>query len=189
MTTFPRHLLAALATISLLPAVGQAATLTVHCGMAHYVRNGGTELASTTIAVRNSDPTYAATITSLAIRDGQGRVLLEFGPATAPLPLNTDLPLTYPGGRDITQVPPGGSVYLRSNHIWGHNGLPSGDAGNEVGQLMTATLVISKEGPRSHITVSTTPRIRERVFNPVSGTYREGETHSSGNTVCDVFPG
>ena len=135
------------------------------------------------------DPVHAATIAGLAIRDGEGRVLAQFGPGTSPLPLNTDFPSTYPGGRDITQVPPGGSVYLRSNHIWGNNGLPSGDAGNEVGQLMTATLAISKEGPRSHLAVSTTPRIRERVFNPTAGTFREGETRSSSHTTCDVFPG
>lgn len=168
-----------------LPLAGHAATVVAQCGLTHFVRNGGTEMASTAITVRNADPVYTATIARLTIRDGLGNVVHDSGTST-PLPLNTDFPNTFPGGRDITQIPPGGSAYLRSNHIWGNNGLPSGAAGNEVGQSLSATLVITKDGPRNHLAVAVTPRIRERVLDPVTSSYRETTTRSSGNSLCDL---
>lgn len=159
------------------------------CGFTHYVRNGGSELVSTTLTVRNADMVNTATIERLTIRNGQGAVVFDAGPAAGqPLPLNTDFPATSPGGLNVTQVAPGGSVYLRSNHIWGNDGLPPlGAAGNEVGQSLSATVLVSKAGRRDLVSVSTTPRMRARRLDG-GGSYREFETLASGNTTCQVLP-
>lgn len=91
-----------------LPLAGHAATVVAHCGMTHFVRNGGTEMASTAIAVRNADPVY------------------------------------------------------------------------------TATVVVTKDGSRNHLSVGATPRIRERVFDAVTSAFRETTTRSSSNSACDL---
>lgn len=178
-----------LGALLMAPVLASAATQTFRCGMTHFVRSGGTELASTTLSIRNADPGYTATVLQLTIRDGGGQIVHDSGPATAtPLPLNTDFPNTYPGGRDIGQVPPGGGVYLRSNHIWGNNGLPSGAAGNETGQQLSASIVLSKDGMKSALSVHATPRIRSRVPGPTPGSFVETDTRASGNTVCEASP-
>jgi hypothetical protein len=192
MTSTPRHLtwsLAAAVAASLLPAMAHAATDVYQCGMTHFVRNAGTEMVSTTLSVRNADSVYAATVLQLTIRDGEGNVVHESGPATAtPLPLNTDFPTTFPGGKNITVVPPGGMVYLRSNHIFGNNGLPGGAAGNELGQSLSASVTVAKEGRKGALFVSMTPRIRTRSPGPTAGSFVETTTLATGNTTCEPTP-
>lgn len=163
------------------------ATQLFHCGMTHFVRNAGTEIASTTITVRNADSFNSATIERLTVRDGQGRVLLDAGPAAGiALPLNTDFPFTA-AGTDITQVPPGGTVYLRSNHIWGNDGLPPlNAAGNEVGQSLSATVQVAKPGRRNLVFVQATPRIRSRRLD--NGVARETDTLASASVPCVALP-
>lgn len=183
------HVLASLTALALAPILASAATQTFQCGMNHYIRAGGSEIVTGTITVRNTDLTHTATIQRLTIRDGNGNVLHDSGPLTPlPLPLNTDFPNTAPLGKDITHVPPGGAVYLRSNHLWGNNGLPSGAAGNEAGQLMSASVVVTKEGQKSALAVHATQRLRTRAAGSTPGSFIETDTRASSTLACDAQP-
>lgn len=174
--------------LGLAAGLSYAATQSFECGLNHYVRSGGAELVTGTISVRNSDHIYPATILRLTVRDGDGNLAHESGPGTTtPLPLNTDFPVAHPGGKDITRVPPGGAVYLRSNHIWGNSGLPSGAAGNEIGQLMSATIVVDKEGPKKALSVNATQRMRTRTSS-AGGSFVEADTRATSTVACEPLP-
>jgi hypothetical protein len=189
MTFTHRLLLVPLVASLAAPALAQASTEKFQCGMTHFIRSGGTEMVSSSISVRNADPMYPATIVQLTIRNGEGTVVHESGPAAGtPLPLNTDFPISFPGGKDITVVPPGGVVYLRSNHVWGNNGLPTGAAGNEAGQSLSATVAVAKDGRRSNLFVTVSPRIRTRAAGSTPGSFVETDTRAIGHTVCEPTP-
>jgi hypothetical protein len=189
MTLNHRLLALPLAAVLAMPALAQAGIEKFQCGMTHFIRSGGTEMASSSISVRNADPMHPATIVQLTIRNGEGTVVHESGPATGiPLPLNTDFPASFPAGKDVTVVPPGGVMYLRSNHIWGNNGLPSGAAGNEAGQSLSATVMVAKEGRRSTLFVTVSPRIRTRAAGATPGSFVEADTRAIGHTVCEPTP-
>jgi hypothetical protein len=178
-----------LMALGAIPLAATAVTQVFHCGMNHYVRSGGTELVSSSIGVRNADLTHPATILRLTIRDGEGNVIHDSGPATAnPLPLNTDFASTYPSGKNITIVPPGGAVYLRSNHLWGNNGLPTGAPGNETGQMLNATLVVTKEGFRNALSVNSSQRMRSRTAGTTPGSFVETDTRATSSQACESFP-
>lgn len=185
----PRPVRQPLVVLGLLlaPLVASAVTLNFECGATHYLRLAGTEIVSSTFSVRNADPANPATILRLTLRDGLGQVVHDSGPAVGTaLPLNTDFPQTFPAGRDVTQVPPGGGVYLRTNHLFGNGSLPAAAGGNEAGQLMSATLVVAKEGNRQLLSVHTTQRMRVRATTAIGAT--EAETRASGTEACQAQP-
>src|SRR3989442_11197179 len=126
-----RALFAAL-TMSLLfatPAAAAAKSGRIVCGAVHTPRYSGTELRDTTIGFRNANPDSSVTISRLTIRNSFGDVVHDSGPATpVPHPVNAD----YPGGLDVTTVPPLASFYLTTTHIWGLFPVPVGPASGGV---------------------------------------------------------
>jgi hypothetical protein len=151
---------ASLATLALSAGATLASTQTFSCGMNHYVRNGGAE-----------------------IRDLDGNAVYDAGPAIGiPYPLSQDFPNAYPGGKDITVVPPLGAMYLRTNQIWGNFGLPPDIGGPEKGQVLTVWIVVSKQGPRNALAVGASQRIRSRIAS--SGA--ETDTRDTSATECQV---
>jgi hypothetical protein len=172
-------------SLALAPAAVLAApkTQTLSCNVAHFVRAGGTEMRSASIAVRNNDLSNPATIERITIRNVFGAVVHDSGPAAGVLiPLNTDFAVPL----DITTVPSGASYYLRTNHIWGNNSLPAADGGNEAGQAMTAVVQVSKEGKEDLLVVRTRPRSRERIITPAGAS--EGAERSSDSGACTKLP-
>lgn len=179
----PGLTLASLAVLALGATSSLAATMTYTCGMNHYVRSGGTEMVTSAFTIRNRDTVYPATVMRLTIRDLDGNVVYDAGPLTStPLPLNQDFPVAYPGGKDITVVPPLGAIYLRTNQIWGNFNLPSEVGGGEKGQMLTGWIVVSKEGPRSALLVTALQRARAR--NATTGL--EGDTRDSNGGECQL---
>lgn len=184
MTPIWQRLAAAPLTALLLggPTAALAATQTFHCALSHYVRSNGTEMVSGSLAVRNADGVHPATILRLTIRDSDGVVLHDSGPALGTaLPLNTDFPVSAPTGKDITRVPSSGSVYLRTGHLWGNNPLP---AGNEVGQQLAATLVVAKDGNKGALTATSTQRMRTRAAGGTPGSFVELDTRATNTLPC-----
>lgn len=174
---------AALAALALVPAIAAASPQSFHCGLSHYLRSGGTEIVGGVLAVRNADAANPAAILRLTIRDSDGNVVHDSGPQTGiPLPLNTDFPAAFPAGKDISRVAPGGSAYLRTGHLWGTGSLP---AGNEVGQALSATVVVAKEGPKGAINVSSTQRIRTRAAGSTPGSFVEVDTRAQSTLPCE----
>lgn len=154
---------------------------TARCAVSHFVRVGGTEIRSTSISLRNFDPTHAATIERITIYDFFGRKVHE---SVAPAhPINTDIP----GGVDITVVPPNANYYLRTNHIWGNNSIPDlGDGfdGNARGFNMTAVVEFSKPGNPKLFAVGTNTRARDRFANPPPGPVFEGAERAFSTGAC-----
>jgi len=162
-----------------LAAQAEIKTETFTCNAVHYVRKNVAELRSTSILIRNADLVNSATIERLTIRNVFGNVVHDSGPAAGvPIPLNTD----FSPDLDITVVPPGASYYLRTNNIWGNNGLPVSAGNNQAGQFMSVTVQVSKKGKKSLIYVSTRPRARERLVTQTGVT--EGIEHSSDHVPC-----
>jgi hypothetical protein len=151
------------------------------CTISHFVRNAGTNLRSAVLVFNNGDLENSVTIDRLTIRTFFGTVVHDSGPAVGILhPTNTDFPVAAPNGVDITVVPPGGNFYLRTNHIWGNSGLPTG---NEQGQSMSAVVEFSKEGNPDLFVVEAFLRGRQRLQD-ASGTSIEGNELSVDGSHC-----
>lgn len=169
------------AALVLAPAPAFAWTYATRCDIAHHVRAGGTELRSASISVSNGDPTREATIERLTIRDAFGEVVHDSGPSIGVAhPLNFDF--TPP--LDVTVVPPGAHFYLRTTAIWGLNPIPVAN-GNERGQAMSVTVVLSTDANPLLVRAHVRPRSRERIQN-ADGSFREGRETSGGDGFC--FP-
>lgn len=169
---------AALAFISLaaVPSYSLAGAQAVNCPGTHFVRDGGNEMRSTVISFRNMDLENAATIERLTVRNAFGEIVHDSGPATvAPHPFNN----SFPGGLDITVVPPGGNYFLATSDIWGLNSVP-GSGGNSQGFTMSITVESSKEGKADLLRVGTRLRSRTRLLTPLS----EGAERSSNTGTC-----
>ena len=167
---------AALAFVSLaaVPSYSLAGVQAVSCPGTHFVRDGGREMRSTVIGLRNTDLENPATIERLTIRNAFGQIVHDSGPATVtPHPIN----FSFPDGLDITVVPPGASYFLATSNIWGLNSIPGGDA---QGFTMSITVESSKEGKPDLLKVGTRLRSRERFDAPL----REGAERSSNTGTC-----
>ncbi len=176
---------ASLVALALSAGSALAATQTFSCGMNHYVRNGGAEMITSAFTVRNHDAVNPATLMRVTIRDIDGNVVYDAGPATGiPFPRSEDFPNAYPvpPGKDITTVPPLGATYLRTNQIWGNNGLPPDVGGPEKGQVLTVWIVVSKDGPRNALAVGASQRIRTR--NSITGA--ETDTRDTTGAECQA---
>lgn len=181
-----RALFAAL-TMSLLftaSAAAAAKQVRIVCGAVHTPRFGGTELLDTSIGVRNSNPAASVTITRLTIRNSFGRVVHDSGPAAFfPHPANTD----YPGGLDITTVPPLASYYLTTTHIFGFGDVP-GEETARGGNFMSSVVEFATEGDPSLVHVGASLRARERIETfPGSGAFFHGAEKSRNPFRCDAI--
>lgn len=173
-----------LATLLLAPtAVLAVKKQTFVCGSVHQVRQGGLELTSTALGLRNADLTNPMTVERITIRNVFGAVVHDSGPAAGvPHPLNTDFVTPL----DITVVPPGASYYLRTPHIWGNFSLPPISGGNEGGQSMTATIEVSKKGKKNLAFIGANARARERLTSP-TGVVTEGAERSRTGLTCEAL--
>jgi hypothetical protein len=152
-------------SLALLPAYSFAGGGTLVCSAVHFVRaEGGTELRTTVISLRNLDLVNSTTVERITIRNAYGDVVHDSGPATGqPHPSNTDF--TPP--LDITLVPAGANYYLATNHIWGINDIPPQTGQTPVeaaqgGQNMSATVQFSKEGKPALFVIGGSTRSRDR---------------------------
>lgn len=151
----------AAAALAIAPVASYAGTQTVTCPAGHNLRAGGTEIRASGIGFQNADPVNPATIQRITIRNFFGDVVHDSGPAIGVLhPLNRD----FPGGWDITVVPPGAAYYLSTNHIWGPADLPGDFRG---GFNMSITVQWSKEGKPDLFKVDAVQRVRERLSSPM----------------------
>lgn len=156
-------IVASLAALALSAGAALAGTQTFSCGGNHYLRNGGAEIITSAFAIRNHDPKFPATLMRLTIRNIDGNVIYDAGPAIGvPYPLSFDFPVAYPNGKDITVVPPLGATALRTNQIWGNSPVPNSAGGPEMGQLITLWIVVSKEGSPDALAVGASQRVRSR---------------------------
>ena len=180
-----RALFAAL-TMSLLfatPAAAAAKSGRIVCGAVHTPRYFGREMLDTTIGFRNANPDSSVTISRLTIRNSFGDVVHDSGPATlVPHPVNAD----YPGGLDVTTVPPLASFYLTTTHIWGLFPVPVGSASG--GFFMSAVVEFTTDGDPQLVVVGASLRGRERIETfPGSGAFFQGEERSRSNFRCDAL--
>lgn len=185
MNNYTRAFVISVAGILLAPGLALAGSKnqTFLCGAAHHLRVGGTEIRSTAINFRNIDLENPAVIERITIRNTHGAIVHDSGPAAGvPHPLNTD----YAAPLDITVVPPGGSYYLRTGHIWGNNALPITAGSGEAGQSMSAVVEVSKEGKKKLFSVGTRARARDRVVSP-TGVASEGAERSSNSGDCELI--
>lgn len=155
-------------SLALLPAYSFAGGGMIVCSATHFVRaEGGTELRTTKISLRNLDLVYPTTVERITIRNAYGDVVHDSGPATGQAhPLNAD----FTPALDITVVPAGANYYLATNHIWGSNDIPpqSGQTPLEAaqgGQNMSATVQFLKEGNAALFVIGGSTRSRDR-FTP-----------------------
>lgn len=155
-------------SLALLPAYSFAGGGVFVCSATHFVRaEGGTELRTTKISLRNLDLVNPTTVARITILNAYGDVVHDSGPATTQAhPLNTD----FTPALDITVVPPGANYHLSTNHIWGSNDIPpqSGQTPLEAaqgGQTMSAIVQFSKEGKSALFVIGGTVRSRDR-FDP-----------------------
>lgn len=180
-----RLVFALLAALALSAGAAQAATQTFACGMYHFVRNQNTEMITSAFTVRNHDAKFPATLMRVTIRNIDGQIVHDSGPAIGiPHPLSFEFPNAHPNGRDTALVPPLGTTYLRTNQIWGNAPLPSEVGGAEMGQLMTAWIVVSKAGPPHALAVTASQRVRTLSATPTGG--RETDTRDSTATECQI---
>lgn len=176
---------AALAFLSLaaVPSYALAGVQAVSCPGTHFVRVGGTEMRSTVIGLRNTDLENAATIERLTIRNAFGQIVHDSGPATStPHPFNN----AFPGGLNITVVPPGATYFLATSDIWGLNGIP-GSGGNSQGFTLSITVESSKDGKADLLRVGTRLRSRERI-ETAAGVFEGAERSSNTGTCAEVKP-
>ena len=179
----PRHVTLLFATGLLLVTTAVSAApkikpTTYFCAIHHYVRDGGAELRTAGISIRNSDLANAAVIERVTVRNVFGDVVHDSGPAAGTAhPLNTD----FASPLDITTVPPGANYYLSTRHLWGLDGLPVTAGGNQAGFLLSAILVIAKADPSVPVFVGRRDTVRERLptIPPV-----EGAERSSNAAAC-----
>jgi len=163
-----------LSSCVLLPAYSFAAGGTAVCGAVHFIRAAGTESRSTVISLRNLDLVNQTRVERITIRNAFGEVVHDSGPAThQPHPLNTD----FAGGLNITDVPPGASYYLATNHVWPGGEIPPRDGVPlaETGQNLAVTVEFSKEGNPALFRVTAVSRTRERES---PGAERSRDGHS-----------
>src|SRR3989442_15049575 len=155
-----RALFAAL-TMSLLfatPAAAAAKSGRIVCGAVHTPRYSGTEMLDTTIGFRNANPDSSVTISHLTIRNSFEDVVHDSAPATPlPHPVNAD----YPGGLDVTTVPPLASFYLTTTHIWGLFPVPVGPASG--GVFLSAGVGFTPVGGPPLVCCGVPPRGRGRI--------------------------
>lgn len=169
----------AFAALAAVPLSAFARNEALTCAGVHFVRAGGTEMRSTVVGFRNADLENAATIQRLTIRNFFGQVVHDSGPATGtPLPLNG----AFPGGFDVTVVPPGASYFLATSDIWGLNPIP-GTGGNNQGFNLAITVEFSKAGKGELLMVGTRPRSRERFVSP-EGVASEGRELATNTGNC-----
>jgi len=172
--------IAALAFLGLaaIPSLCLAGGSAVACPGAHFVRVGGTEMRSAVISFRNMDLENAATIERITVRNVSGQVVHDSGPATGtPHPPNN----SFPGGLDITVVPPGGGYFLATSDIWGFDSIP-GVGGNSQGFILSIAVESSKEGRPDLLKVGTRLRSRDRFVTPTG--FAEGAERSSNTGTC-----
>jgi hypothetical protein len=176
---------ASFVALELSAGVTQAATQTFSCGMYHFVRNQNTEMITSAVVIRNLDAMFPATVMQITLRDIDGKIVHDSGPAVGiPHPRSFDFPNAHPNGRDMTAVPPLGTSFLRSSQIWGTGPLPLEVGGPEMGQLLTAWIVVSKQGPRNALAVTASERVRSLAATP--GGLRETDTRDNRATECQA---
>ncbi len=127
-----------LSGLLLVPTAAWAGTKKVACIAPHYLATPG-HIRWTALVFSNSDLVNPATIERITVRNINGVVLSDTGPASPDL---LDHPLG-PGGTDITVVPPGGARTATTVTLFGSNNLPGG---RETGIPMTVVVEWSKEG-------------------------------------------
>lgn len=167
------------AALALAPLAAFAKTEAVTCSASHFVSAGGAEMQSTVIGFRNADLENPATIERLTIRNAHGTIIHDSGPATGtPHPVNN----AFPGGLNITTVPPGATYFLITRDIWGLFDVP-GSAGPSQGFSMSVTIEWSKAGKAELLSVGTRTRGRERLVSP-DGFVSERMEHTSTVRPC-----
>lgn len=165
--------------LALLPLSSLARNEALTCSASHFVAAGGAEMRSTVVGFRNADLANPATIERLTIRNAHGQIVHDSGPATGtPHPLS----LSFPGGLDITTVPPGATYFITTRDLWGLFEVP-GSAGPSQGFSMSVTVEYSKPGKAELLSVSTRVRGRERLTSP-EGLVSERMEHSSTPGTC-----
>jgi hypothetical protein len=174
-----KHIVAvAFASLAVLPLSSYARVTTTHCPFSHFQRLGGTEIRTSTLGFRNIDLANAATIERITIRNAFGQIVHESGPATGiPHPLSGAF-----GGLDITVIPPGATLFLLSNDLWGLENVP-GTAGPAQGFSMSVRVQVRKEGKADLLVVGSRQRSRDRIIGP-TGIPSEGAERSTNIVHC-----
>jgi hypothetical protein len=171
-----------LSTICLFPAYSFAGNAAVACPAGHAFLAGNAEFRTTGISFRNLDLVNTTTIERITIRNVFGQIVHDSGPAIGVQhPLNTDFPVEYPTGLDITVVPPGAAYYLMTNQIWGVASVPG--SSNSQGFTLTVTVEYSKDGKTDLLLVGSRVRSRDVVVNP-NGTLSQRGERGSDSSPC-----
>ena len=179
--------------LAIAPTLAAAQTQVFRCSAPHNVRITGptvpgigapTELRFTLVTFSNADSEHEAVIERLTWRDADGVVRHDSGPK-----IGVPHPPTV-GNRDITTVPPGGSVVTSTNALgWGPNHPPfAPQPPSGEGLFLTSgtmTVEVFKRGRPSLFVVRAKETVRERIVDPISGMASLGEERSalSGNCV------
>jgi hypothetical protein len=131
----------------------------------HAFRVSGTELIYTVIGIRNLDLFNSMEIRRLMLRNHEGIVLSDTGPATANAhPVNTD----FSPSLNITVVPPGGAGYLNTAMLFGIAALSTA----QDGFAMTGLIQIATPGDPKLISPHGDLLVREVVAGPAFGIER-----------------
>lgn len=170
-----RMVASALVSLAVLPAYSLAGVQVVSCPFSHFVRDQGREMRTSVLAFRNMDLQNWATIQRITVRNAFGNIIHDSGPHQHPLS-------SAFGGLDITQIPPGASLFLLSSDFWGLFNVPGGPPSQ--GFLMTVTVEVAKEGNASLLAVGSARRSRERITNEDTFLVSEGADRSGQFANC-----
>lgn len=180
------------------PALAAAETQTFRCNAPHFVRITGpaipdpggtapTETHFTVVTFNNADLEHEAIIERLTWRDADGVVRHDSGPK-----IGIPHPPTV-GGRDITTVPPGGSIATSTNALgWGPNHPPFAPPPPSGEGLFlasgTMTVEVFKRGRPKLFVVHAKETARTRTVDPTTGIAALAEERSSQKGTCFRIP-